>query len=162
MALKVYTIGVYGFTEKDFFRGLLHEEIDLFCDVRQRRGVRGSKYAFVNSRRLQQKLSSMDIDYLHIKKLAPTAEIREKQKEIDQKRGIHKKNRTDLDKKFRIEYKRKILDAFDFNKFFKEIEPHYNRIVLFCVEQNPSACHRALAADRMHEIWGVDVIHLLP
>ncbi len=55
--MKIYTIGVYGSTEEEFFGKLTKSKIDLFCDIRQRRGVRGRQYAFVNSSYLQKKLS---------------------------------------------------------------------------------------------------------
>ena len=78
--MKIYTIGVYNSTEQQFFSKLIDNNIDTFCDIRQRRGVRGSEYAFVNSNYLQTKLKELDIKYAHILDLAPTSEIREKQK----------------------------------------------------------------------------------
>lgn len=62
--MKIYTIGVYGSTEQEFFNKLIENRIDTFCDIRQRRGVRGSEYAFVNSNRLQNKLAELDIKYV--------------------------------------------------------------------------------------------------
>ncbi len=53
--MEFFTIGVYNSSEKEFFDKLLENNIDTFCDIRQRRGVRGAKYSFVNSNRLQQK-----------------------------------------------------------------------------------------------------------
>ena len=47
--INVFTIGVYGSTENSFFEKLAQSRIDLFCDIRQRRGVRGSQYKYVNS-----------------------------------------------------------------------------------------------------------------
>ena len=44
--LKIYTIGVYGKTEDEFFDALVENEIELFIDIRARRGMRGSKYSF--------------------------------------------------------------------------------------------------------------------
>ena len=52
----IYTIGVYGSSEKEFFQKLADHGIDSFCDIRLRRAVRGSQYAFANSQRLQGKL----------------------------------------------------------------------------------------------------------
>ena len=54
----IYTIGVYGFSESDFFQKLIENNIDTFCDIRRRRAVRGSLYAFVNGKRLQINLHS--------------------------------------------------------------------------------------------------------
>ena len=78
-----YTIGVYNLTEELFFEKLTSNNIDVFCDIRQRRGVRGAKYKFVNSIWLQKKLNDLNIKYLYIKELAPTVDIRNIQKTID-------------------------------------------------------------------------------
>jgi len=58
--MKFYTIGVYNSTEQEYFKKLTDNNIDTFCDIRQRRGVRGSQYSFVNSNRLQAKLNELD------------------------------------------------------------------------------------------------------
>lgn len=47
------TIGVYGFTLETFLVALDRMGVGLLLDVRQRRGVRGSEYAWANSQRLQ-------------------------------------------------------------------------------------------------------------
>ena len=62
---EIYTIGVYGSSEKEFFQKLIDNNIDTFCDIRLRRAVRGAQYAFANSQRLQNKLSDLSITYLH-------------------------------------------------------------------------------------------------
>ena len=43
--LALYTIGVYGSTEASFFKKLEQNNIDTFCDIRQRRGVGGVNIA---------------------------------------------------------------------------------------------------------------------
>ena len=55
--MTIYTMGVFGSTEQQFFEKLTENKIDIFCDIRQRRGVRGREYAFVNSNYLQRKLA---------------------------------------------------------------------------------------------------------
>ena len=65
--LEIYTIGVYNSTENVFFDKLTNNNVDLFLDIRQRRGVRGSQYKFVNSSYLQEKLAKLDIKYKHIR-----------------------------------------------------------------------------------------------
>ena len=59
--MEFFTIGVYNSTETEYFNKLIENNIDTFCDIRQRRGVRGAKYSFVNSNRLQEKLNELDI-----------------------------------------------------------------------------------------------------
>ncbi|WP_278752735.1 hypothetical protein, partial [Alistipes putredinis] len=61
--MEFYTIGVYGSTEQSFFTKLKENGIDTFCDIRQRRGVRGKKYAYVNSTYLQNKLKEYGIKF---------------------------------------------------------------------------------------------------
>ena len=82
--LTIFTIGVYGFSEDAFFTALKDHEIDLFIDIRARRGMRGAKYKFVNSSYLQAKLKEMGIGYAHLKELAPTPRIRGLQEQADQ------------------------------------------------------------------------------
>ncbi len=45
--MEFFTIGVYNSSENEFFNKLTENHIDTFCDIRQRRGVRGSQYSFV-------------------------------------------------------------------------------------------------------------------
>ena len=54
--MEFYTIGVYNSDKEQFFNKLIENGIDTFCDIRQRRGVRGREYSFVNSNRLQATL----------------------------------------------------------------------------------------------------------
>jgi len=156
--MKFYTIGVYGKTEEDFFTALYNKKIDLFCDIRQRRGVRGKKYSFVNSLKLQKKLEELNIEYLHIKKLAPTKEIREAQKEEDNRRNILKKDRLQLGEKFITEYNKQIIKLFDFEELFEYFKKNnFKKISFFCVEEKAEACHRSLVANKIIEIYNQEI-----
>lgn len=115
--MEFFTLGVYNSTEQEYFDKLTENNVDTFCDIRQRRGVRGAKYAFVNSNRLQAKLNELDIKYGHVLDLGPTTEIRDLQKEADVQRGELKRDRNKLDKIFIIAYKDRILSNFDFDSF---------------------------------------------
>lgn len=159
---KVVTIGVYGFNEEQFFQSLLDAHVDLLCDVRQRRGVRGAKYAFANSKRLQARLELLGIDYIHLKELAPTVDIRNKQKEADKTQGIAKRKRTVLGETFRSAYKEEILQKVDFQELANKLGCHHKIIALFCVEKLPQACHRSLIAQRMAAEWNVKVEDIIP
>lgn len=159
--MEFFTIGVYNSTEKEFFDKLTQNNIDTFCDIRQRRGVRGSKYSFVNSNRLQQKLSDLEIKYGYVPDLAPTTEIRELQKTIDEEKGELKRERQELGKIFVIEYKNRILQKFDFEKFLEGLDQvGASRIALFCVEQHPEACHRSIVADKLTNNYNYKITHL--
>jgi len=159
--MEFFTIGVYNSTENEFFDKLTQNNIDTFCDIRQRRGVRGAKYSFVNSNRLQEKLNDLGIKYGYIQDLAPTTEIRELQKEIDAERGELKSERQELGKIFVIEYKIKILGNFDFEKFFENLDNiGANKIALFCVEEHPEACHRSIVANKLADNFNYKITHL--
>ena len=159
--MEFFTIGVYNSNEKDFFQKLIDNNIDTFCDIRQRRAVRGSKYAFVNSNRLQNKLAELDIKYGHVLKLAPLVEIRELQKQADLQKGELKRERQTLGETFTIEYKNRILENFDFESFLESLDNvGASRVVLFCVEERPEACHRSIVSNKLQNKYNYKVTHL--
>ncbi len=158
--MEFFTIGVYNSKEHEYFNKLTENRIDTFCDIRQRRGVRGAQYSFVNSNRLQAKLGELDIKYGHVIDLAPTSEIRELQKEADAQQGELKRDRNRLGKIFTIAYKNKVLSNFDFDTFIESLENvGASRVVLFCVEEKPEACHRSIVTDKLEGI-GYKITHL--
>jgi uncharacterized protein (DUF488 family) len=159
--MEFYTIGVYNSTEEEFFNKLTKNYIDTFCDIRQRRGVRGAKYSFVNSNRLQIKLNHLNIKYGYIPELAPTSEIREIQKQIDEKNTQLKSERQILGNAFVIEYKNRIINSFDFDNFFENLDQiSASKVALFCVEEHHEACHRSLLADKLFNFYNYKITHL--
>lgn len=159
--MEFFTIGVYGSDEKEFFDKLAKNKIDSFCDIRQRRGVRGSKYSFVNSNYLQIELKNMNINYAHILSLAPTTEIREHQRKEDLNKNELKKDRQELGVIFKFEYEKNILNNFDFEYFIETLENiGAKRVVLFCVEQTAEACHRSLVANKLQNDFNYKITHL--
>ena len=151
---SIYTIGVYGSTETDFFRKLTDNQVDTFCDIRRRRAVRGALYAFANSERLQDKLRSLSINYMHESRLAPTFEIMGVQDKSDKLHKVKRRDRTELDTSFKKAYTDKILSKFDIKEFIGELEKSgCKKLVLFCVEKLPTACHRSLVTGKMKEVF---------
>ena len=69
---SIVTLGIYDSTEEGFFQTLEDADVDTFCDVRRHRGLRGARYKYGNSTRLQERLDDMCIRYVHIKDLAPS------------------------------------------------------------------------------------------
>jgi uncharacterized protein (DUF488 family) len=136
----VATIGVYGFTARTFLDRLGKADVGLVLDVRQRRGVRGSEYAWANSARLQAALAEAEIDYRHHKELAPTTELRQLQYREDDRQGVGKRSRQELAREYRERYV----------------------AALMCVERDPEACHRSLIGERLAAEYGVVVTHLRP
>jgi uncharacterized protein (DUF488 family) len=161
IVMDFFTIGVFHSTEEEFFRKLIKNKIDHFCDIRQRRGVRGSKYSFVNSNKLQEKLAQLGIHYEYIPGLAPTQKIRDIQNKMDLEKGELKTERKVLGKSFTTEYKKGILEHFDFNSLLKNFEQlGSKRIVFFCVEEVASACHRSLVAEKLQDDFHLKLTNL--
>ena len=159
--MVLFTIGVYGSTEEEFFEKLITNNIDTFCDIRQRRGVRGRKYSFVNSTYLQMKLAKLGIAYIYEKQLAPTRQIREMQW-MEDKAGHHtKKSREELGHAFCCGYEKMILDVVDFDSIIRSFKERGSQnIVFFCLEQKPEACHRYLVAKRIGNEYNLKIKHL--
>jgi uncharacterized protein (DUF488 family) len=160
MIERLYTTGVYGKTEETFFQQLEQAQVQVFCDIRRRRGVRGSQYSFVNSKYLQRALVDRNISYRYVPQLAPSPEIRAAQHAADQVAGVLKRARKELGVEFKRRYIQEILDPFDSEAFARSFDPATKRVVLFCVEGSPEACHRSLVADRLQRNWNVIVEHL--
>lgn len=160
MKPTIVTIGVYGFDEQSFFQALQRARIDTLCDIRARRGVRGSEYTFANSERLQQKLAGLNIRYIHLKQLAPSDEIRQMQAEEDRRAKVARRKRARLGEAFQEAYKQDILKNLDAEDVLRQMGEGAERIALLCVEREPEACHRSLLAAWLRERLGVPVEHI--
>ncbi len=156
--LAIFTIGVYGKSESAFFDQLEIAKIDCFIDVRRRRGMRGPAYAFANSRRLQAALAQRQIAYRHERDLAPTNALRSLQKRIDGSGGVNKRSRESLSEEFVTQYLQQI-STFTFDDFFETLVGR-KRLVFFCVEAHPDACHRSVLASEIARRRTVTVTHL--
>jgi len=157
----VVTIGVYDWDLPAFLGALADAEVRLLLDVRQRRGVRGPRYAWANSRRLQDALAKAAIAYEHHPELAPTTELRQLQYAEDARQGVGKRNRVALAPAYVERYTREILDRVDLSPIVAGL-PADGAGALFCVEADPEACHRSLIGERMAAEFGVSVNHLRP
>jgi uncharacterized protein (DUF488 family) len=157
---SIATIGVYGFERDSFLEALAAAGVDLVLDVRQRRGVRGSQYAWANARRLQAALAEAGIGYTHLKELAPTTELRELQYREDARLGEGKRSRSVLATEYARRYTEEILDPVDLGPILKWIGD--SSAALLCVERDPEACHRSLIAARLRRDWDFDVENLRP
>jgi uncharacterized protein (DUF488 family) len=154
------TIGVYGFDRESFLAALRGAGVGLLLDVRQRRGVRGSEYAWANAQRLQATLEEAGIGYSHIKELAPTTELRELQYREDERKGEGKRSRSVLAPAYVERYTEEILDPVDLDPIVRFIGKA--QAALLCVERDPEACHRSLIAERLRDEFGFEVEHLRP
>lgn len=161
MPAPLITIGVYEFDAPSFLAALGEHKVALLIDVRQRRGVRGARYAWANAQRLQRMLAEAHITYRHHRELAPTTELRQVQYAADDRAGEGKRSRTLLDPVYTERYVHEILDRADLDALVAEL-PTDAASALFCVEADPEACHRSLIAERLHERYGLALTHVRP
>lgn len=159
--VRVATIGVYGWTLDTFLDGLGRAGVGLVLDVRQRRGVRGSEYAWANAARLQEALARAGTGYQHRRELAPTTELRQLQYAEDEARGVGKRSRDVLAPEYRRRYVEEILDAIDLDAIVAEL-PRDTGAALLCVERDPEACHRSVIAEWLAADHGASIVHLRP
>jgi uncharacterized protein (DUF488 family) len=157
---RIATIGVYGFDIDSFLGALAGAGVATVLDVRQRRGVRGPRYAWANSQRLQAALAEAGLDYRHLKELAPTTELRQLQYREDDRLGEGKRSRTKLAPEYARRYIEEILGSADLAPIAALADDRLP--ALLCVERVPEACHRSLIAARLERDHGIETLHLRP
>ncbi len=155
------TIGVYGWTSESFLAALQRAGVRQLLDIRQRRGVRGSEYAWANSTRLQAALAAAGIGYRHLPELAPTTELRHLQYAADARDGVGKRSRRRLAPEYVERYTRERLERVDLGPLVESM-PRDRASALLCVERDAEACHRSLVARRLADRHGLAVRHLRP
>ena len=160
MQPEIVTIGVYGFEREAFFQALLDAHVSIFCDLRARRGVRGSQYTFANSLRLQHSLQEIGIRYVHCKDLAPSAALRAIQTEEDKHAHIARRKRSVLSQRFIQAYEQEYLSQFNSQQFITQVGDNASVICLFCVEREPDACHRSLVAQCLQQKLNLHVTNI--
>jgi uncharacterized protein (DUF488 family) len=156
----IATIGVYGWDADEFLGALTGAAVGVVLDLRQRRGVRGSEYAWANSVRLQAALAETGIEYRHLKELAPTTAMREAQYAEDDRRGEGKRSRSKISAAFAAAYEAEVLARAD----LAPVAEVATRTLpaLLCVERDPEACHRSLVAARLERDHGLAAVHFRP
>lgn len=159
--LRVVTIGVYDWDLETFLAALFDADVRLLIDVRQRRGVRGSQYAWANAQRLQRSLADAGIAYEHHLELAPTTELRQLQYAEDARQGVGKRSRIALAPEYAERYQAEILAPVDLDPLAAGL-PRDGAAAIFCVERDPEACHRSIIAARLAAEYGTAVEHLRP
>jgi uncharacterized protein (DUF488 family) len=157
----IATIGVYEFDGPSFVRALDGAGVTQIIDVRQRRGVRGSQYAWANSKRLQERLAQARIAYEYHPELAPDTEMRHLQYREDTRQGVGKRSREALSPEYVSVYTEEILDLVPLEPLIRRL-PVHGIAALLCVEATSRACHRSLLAERLAERFGFEVINIEP
>ena len=142
--MRLGTIGVYGFDETTFHGRLREFGADLLVDIRRRRGVRGAHRAFANATRLQHALAERGVAYAHVLELAPTEDMRDLQRQADAAEGVGGRDRERLAPAYVAAYGASLGDEA-FARVLEAVRDA-RAPVLMCVEADPSACHRSIAA----------------
>ncbi len=158
---RIATIGVYEWDAPGFIAALDEANVTKLIDVRQRRGVRGSRYAWANSRRLQALLAEARIGYEHHPELAPDTELRQLQYREDDRQGVGKRSRERLAPDYIRQYTEEILDLMLLEPLLGRL-PVHGIGALLCVEATARACHRSLVAGRLAERHGFEIVDLQP
>jgi uncharacterized protein (DUF488 family) len=156
----VQTIGVYGYDAGTFMAALAEGRVDLLCDVRARRGVRGADYAFANSRRLQELLAEAGVAYRHLPELAMPDDLRARQHAADRAAGVGQRSRTVLSEEVAAGYAAH-LERPEAREALAGIGRSALRPCLLCVEGRPEACHRSIAAAALARGLRAPVAHLV-
>jgi uncharacterized protein (DUF488 family) len=158
---RIATIGVYEFDASSFVAALDESGVTKVFDVRQRRGVRGARYAWANAQRLQKLLAEARIGYEYHPELAPDTELRQLQYRDDDRQGVGKRSRVRLAPEYVREYTEEILDLVPLEPLIRQL-PVHGVGALLCVEATAQACHRSLVTDRLAERFGFEVSHIEP
>ena len=156
---RVATIGVYERDAAGFIAALDGAGVTKLFDIRQRRGVRGARYAWANAQRLQALLADARIAYQYHPELAPDTELRHLQYRDDDRQGVGKRSRVRLAPEYVREYTEEILDLVPLAPLVAQM-PVHGMGALMCVEATAAACHRSLVAERLAERFGFEVIDL--
>ena len=104
----------------------------------------------------------MGIRYLHAKELAPSKNIRALQKNSDDETGDTKRTRSTLSESFVSAYKEECLSGFNSKQFLERACENAHKIVFFCVERDPSACHRSIITEQLEKDLGITTEHIKP
>lgn len=158
---RIATIGVYEFDGPSFVRTLDEAAVTKLIDIRQRRGVRGTQYAWANANRLQQRLADAHIAYEYHPELAPDTQMRRLQYRADATEGVGKRSRQHLSDEYVRVYTEEILDLVPLEPLVARL-PVQGIAALLCVEATAGACHRSLVARRLADRFGFEVVDLEP
>jgi uncharacterized protein (DUF488 family) len=158
---RIATIGVYEYDPATFIAALDGAGVTKLLDIRQRRGVRGARYAWANAQRLQALLADARIAYEYHPELAPDTELRHLQYGDDDAQGVGKRSRVRLAPEYVRRFTEEILDLVPLEPVARRL-PVHGIGALLCIEATAQACHRSLVAGRLAERFGFEVVDLEP
>ena len=147
--MELFTIGYEGLDQRQFIAHLIHNKISIVADVRHLPLSR--KKGFSKSR-LAEMLSKNDIDYISLRELGTSKDMRNKLYATKNYAAFFK------------DYKKLIVDRQEsLDKILRFLEEGRN-VSLLCFERDPELCHRKIVAEeiRKRNGNGLRINHIKP
>jgi len=145
LTMRIYTIGFTKHTAEEFFEKLKSAGVRQVIDIRINKTSQLA--AFAKSSDLPYLLNVIaGIRYMSYSELAPTKELL---------KSYRSKKITW--KEFEKQYKNQIKNSkaiLGLNKI------DFENACLLCSENTADKCHRRLLAEKLVQMWGVEIIHL--
>lgn len=141
----LFTLGYEGIHFEDYVNKLLHNGVELVCDVRANPLSR--KFGF-SRRSLASLLPKFSITYMHIPDLGIESESRK-----------HLNNWGDYEALFANYAEALTAKESSLNRVLELLKKH-KHIALTCFEKEPQNCHRHCISDYLSKRHDVTVIHL--
>lgn len=148
MTTPLATIGYEGATVPALLQALQTAGVQLLVDVR---AVTSSRRPGFSKNRLAENLSTVGIDYLHLRGLGTPAEGR----------AAARAGRWDELRAIFGEHMETIAAQTDLEAL-AELVRSGRRVCLLCYENDPAHCHRTLVAEALQPLVKVKVEHLYP
>lgn len=143
--MKLYTIGFTKHTAEEFFEKLKSAGVERVIDIRINKTSQLA--AFAKGSDLPYLLKATGgIGYLSHSELAPTKELLKsyRTKEI-------------IWEEFETRYMQQIEDTKAISGLNKS---DFDSACLLCSEETADKCHRRLLAEKLAQMWGVEIVHL--
>src|SRR5262249_30827066 len=116
-------------------------------------------YAWANAGRLQELCADVGLAYVHCLELAPTEAIRDIVRADDRRAHRSNRARAELSPEYIAAYEAMLAAPGVMDAGVAAVTPH-DAPVLLCVEAEPAACHRSIAAARVASVTGRAHTHL--
>jgi uncharacterized protein (DUF488 family) len=145
---KLATIGYEGTTVSEFLQTLTDARIELLVDVR---AVAMSRRPGFAKSALAANLTTVDIEYLHLRKLGTPADGR-----AAARAGKHAEMHRIFLKQLATEDSQAELHAL------ADIIKSGKRVCILCFEADPAHCHRRLVAQALQKMMPLEVSDLAP
>ena len=145
LSMKIYTIGFTKHTAEEFFEKLKHAGVRLVIDIRINKTSQLAAFAKSSDLPYLLKVTG-GIGYKSHSELAPTKELLKnyRSKEITWK-------------EFEKQYKKQITKS---KAILGLNQSDFEDACLLCSEETADKCHRRLLAEKLVQMWGVEIIHL--